>query len=358
MINCLLCKRELAPTTAPGLFLHEESEDCLVRVADGFGISLDHKFFVDGDEIRFVDEQQAEEQPEVYADDEAVDLVQFYPIESALPRLFEEHGLQRLGGRSTGSGWSNVSLFQKCPQAWKLRYLTPTEQNNFGIVVEDINRAIGSVVHTYLAVYYQRMIVPGYPLMPEEINTRLREWGCNPKIFEESWRLFVAYALYYKHEEIMPLAVELDLRDPRTNDSCRYDLVAFFPKDRPGMLSGTYALEHKTAAKFDANTLEGWHGDGEVLGQVLHWERLHLDRRFGPLRGVMVNLIGKHKEPQFHRTIVAPTGFTIEQHRTDLRNWNGKIQLAKAINDFPRSRNNCIRGFMRCEHWDFCNSGE
>jgi hypothetical protein len=135
-------------------------------------------------------------------------------------------------------------------------------------------------------------------------------------------------------------------------------LVAYFPKDRPGMLAGTYGIEHKTAAKFDANTLEGWHGDGEVLGQVLTWERLHLEKKFGPLRGVMVNIIGKQKEPQFHRTIVSPTAFTLVQHAADLKNWNGKIAHAKAINDFPRSRNNCIRGFSRCEFWDHCNGGE
>lgn len=357
MTRCLLCERELIETTSPHLFLHDPAEDCLVRVADAYGISLDHKFEVVDDEIVFRDASVEEPEP-AYADEEAVDIKQFYAIEDALPRLFHEHKLPRLGGRSTGSGWSNVSLFQKCPYAWKRRYLEPLVVENFGIVAEIEALAIGSLVHTYLAVYYMRMIVHDYPLTVEEVNTRVREWGCNPKIYEEAWRLFIGYALYYRHENIMPLAVEYNLRDPRTNNSCRYDLIAFFPEDRPGIPAGTYGIEHKTAAKFDANTLEAWHGDGEVLGQVLTWERLHLDKKFGPLRGVMVNIIGKQKEPQFHRTIVAPTAFTIRQHEADLKNWNGKIALAKAIDDFPRSRNNCIRGFMRCELWDHCNAGE
>ncbi len=360
-MNCLLCDRTLASTSSPHLFIHDPAEDCLVRVTDGHGISLDHKFGIeqiDGvDEIVYLT-PPPEPEPEYAEDGEAVDIVQFYLIERALPRLFEEHGLERLGGRSTGSGWSNVSLFQKCPHAWKRRYLDNAEVNHFGIVVEDVPRGVGSLVHTYLAVYYMRMIVHDYPLTPDTINVRLREWGCNPKIYEEAWRLFTGYALFYQHEDIQPLAIEYNLRDPRTNDSCRYDLIAFFPKDRPGMLAGTYGIEHKTAARFDSNTLDGWSGDGEVLGQVLHWERLHLDRKFGPLKGVMVNILGKQKTPEFHRTIVSPTTFTIEQHRSDLRNWNGKIAVAKAINDFPRSRNNCIRGFSRCEHWDHCNSGE
>ncbi len=356
MLKCLLCERELAATSSPTLWIHPEADDCLVRVADGYGVSLDHKFALEGDDIVFLEPQPEPEAP--YADDEAVDLVQFYPIEHALPRLFEDHGLMRLGGRSTGSGWSNVSLFQKCPYAWKRRYLEPLVIDNFGIVAEIEPLAIGSLVHTYLAIYYMRMIVPDYPLTPEMVRESLILWGCNPKITDEGWRLFAGYAIYYQHEEIQPLAVEFNVRDPRTNDSCRFDLIAYFSKDRPGMLAGTYGIEHKTAAKFDANTLEGWHGDGEVLGQVLSWERLHLDKRFGPLRGVMVNILGKQKDPQFHRTLVAPTAFTVNQHARDLRAWNGKIAVAKSIDDFPRSRNNCIRGFSRCELWDHCNAGE
>lgn len=358
MTSCLLCSREVEESTANGLFFHAETDECLVRVTDRWGISLDHKFEVVGSEIYRLGDEGEPATEAANENDDGIEIVQFYPMEKALLRVFEEQGLQRLGGRSSGSGWSNVSLFQKCPYAWKRRYLERTEIENFGVVAEIEPLAIGSLVHTYLALYYQRMIVHDYPLVPEYVNQQVRVWGCNPKIFEEAWRLFVNYRIYYQHEEIMPLAVEFDLRDPRTNDSCRYDVIAFFPKERPGFLPGTYVLEHKTAGRFDANTLEAWHGDGEVLGQVLHWDRLHLDRRFGRLRGVIVNLLGKQKEPQLHRTLVAPTAFTIEQHREDLRNWNGKINYAKAMNDFPRSRNNCIRGFMRCEFWDHCNSGE
>jgi hypothetical protein len=357
MTECLLCKRQLAETSAPNLFIHEEAEDCLVRVTDRFGVSLDRKFTVEGDDVVYLD-AQPEPEPEPVDDDDAVVIAQFYPIERALVRVFEEEGLERLGGRSTGSGWSNVSLFQQCPYAWKRRYLEPLHIENFGLDVEIDALAIGSTVHVLLSLHYMRMIVEDYPLTPERVNTQLITWGCNPAIVSESWRLFTAYRLYYKFEKIQPLAIEYDLRDPRNNDSCRFDMIAYMPEDRPGMLAGTWAFEHKTAARFDNNTLEGWHGNGEVLGQVMLWERLGLDRRFGPLRGVAVNLIGKQKEPQFHRTYVAPTTFTIEQHADDLKRWNGAIAAAKATNNFPHSRNNCIRGFMRCEFWNHCNQGE
>lgn len=357
--DCLLCQRPLIETTVPYLLLHEETDECLVRITDKWGVSVDDHFELIGDDIYHRGEAETEEGlPPAADDDGAIDIVQFYPIEKALPRMFEDLGLERLGGRSTGSGWSSVSAYQKCPYYWMRRYLKPITVENFGIAVEDDRLAIGSLTHTLLAVYYQRMIVGDYPLTPELVNQRVREWGCNPKIFEESWRLYTGYRLFYKHENIQPLAVEYNIRDPRTNDSCRYDLIAFFPDEKPGFLPGTYALEHKTAARFDANTLEGWHGDGEVLGQVNSWDRLGLHRRFGPLRGVIVNILGKQKVAEFHRTLVAPTTFTVDQHRNDLCVWNAKINHSKATGDFPRARNNCIRGFMRCDLWNHCNSGE
>jgi len=349
-IACLLCKRPLAETTASHLFLHEEVEDCLVRVADRHGVSLDDDFELKDDDVF----------PRVETDprDEAVELTQFLPIETALKQLFEEKGIDRLGGISSGSGWSNVSLFQRCPHAWKLRYLETAKPQNFGIESEILPLAIGILVHTYLALHYQTMIVLGYPLKPEDVNQRVRELGCNPDVFGEAWRLFTGYRLYYQNEDIQPLAVEFDLRDPRTNHSCRFDLIAFFPTERPGMLPGTYVVEFKTTARFSADNLEGWAGDGEVLGQIDLWDRLHLDRRFGPLRGVMVSLLGKQKVAEFHRTIVGPNALQIERHREDLKRWNGLIQLAKSSDSFPRARNNCIGRWGRCVHWQDCATGE
>jgi hypothetical protein len=356
--DCLLCKRPLAETTLPYLLIHDEADDCLVRVTDTYGVSVDHKWEVVGDDIFYRDQRDEGSAPEPVDDDDAVVIAQFYPIDEALVRVFKEQGLERLGGRSTGSGWSNISLFQKCPYAWKRRYLEPLVVENFGLHVEIDALAIGSLVHAYLAVHYLRMIVPNYPLTPEDINQRVREWGCNPFIFSEAWRVFTAYRIYYQHDKIVPFEIEFDLRDPRNNDSCRFDMIAYLPEDRPGMLAGTWAFEHKTAAKFDVNTLEGWHGNGEILGQVMLWERLGLDRRYGPLRGVVANLLGKQKSPEFHRTIVAPTSFTVKQHADDLKRWNGAIAVAKATNNFPHSRNNCIHGYMRCDLWSHCNSGE
>ena len=357
MPNCILCKRDLHETSDPSLFFHDDVEDCLVRVADRFGVSADDDYALIGDDIyhRSIREELPQQ---VSVNEDVIELTQFFPMEKALPQVFSEVGLDRLGGASTGSGWSNISLWQRCPYAWKRRYLDPLKQENFGIEGEITALAIGSLVHTYLAIYYQRMIAPDYPLTPEHVNQRVRELGCDPEVFTEGWRLFTGYRLFYRDEVIQPLAVEFDLRDPRTNDSARYDLIAYFPEERPGMLPGTYVVESKTAARFTQDVLEGWVNDGEVLGQIDLWERMHLERRFGPLRGVVMNILGKQKVAEFHRTIVHPNAFQIEQHRDDLRHHKGQIQLAKSMGIFPRNRGNCIHRYGRCSLWNHCATGE
>lgn len=348
-MNCILCQRELSATTISTLFTHDEVNDCLVRVTDQFGVSADHHYEIVGDSVWARSEREV--------DDDVIELPTFKPTEEALEELFLREGLVRLGGKSTGSGWSNVSLFQRCRYAWKRRYFTKPNERRF-LAGEIIPMAIGTLVHTYLALYYQLMLLPSYPLTPDIVNQWVRECGCSPEIFGEAWRLFSSYRLYYKTEKIEPIAIEMDLVDPRTNDSCRYDLLAYFPDEKPGRLPGTYIMEHKTASRFDQNTIEGWLGDGEILGQVDLWERLHLDRRYGKLRGVLVNLLGKQKVPQYHRTLAAPSAFAIEQHRKDLRHWNAEIKLATVTGVFPRSRGNCIHRYGRCENWDHCNLGE
>ena len=149
MTDCLLCHRELVASTTPEFFIHDEDEYCLVRVADRFGVSLDDDYEVSGDEIF---PKHASETADDF-DDGAIEIQQFHQTESALLQIFTERGIPRLGGISSGSGWSNVSTFQKCPYAWKRRYLDKNEQPiNFGIVTEPLALAIGTLTHAYLAI--------------------------------------------------------------------------------------------------------------------------------------------------------------------------------------------------------------
>jgi hypothetical protein len=339
-VLCLLCDRPLR-AVSPTLFAHPKADDCLVKMTDRYGVAVD--------EIPVL-KVGSEPEPEPFD----IELEVFPKVEDVLIEIFKNAGLERLGGISTGHGWSMYSQFMRCPLSFKKRYLQ--KQSDLALPVmrtERASLAIGTLVHTFLAVYYQRCIVPDYPLTPNMIRDQAKA-RANPEIVDESWRVFYAYAMHYQYEEIQPLAVEYGLRDPRNGESCRYDLIAFFPQAIDGRLAGTYLLEHKTSGRFDEDTLDGWGNDGEVLGEIMLWKRLGLDRRFGTLRGVIINILGKQKEPKFHRTIVSPDSFLIEQHTNDLKKWEARIQMAIASDDFPRSRANCINRWGRCNYYSEC----
>ncbi len=346
--ECLLCGRLLVPI-GPNRQRHPASVDCQIKLTDNWGVVTSNV----QDEI-----EKPEEQPfiiEGFTGYPSVDLV--------LEGIFKTMKIARLGGKSSGRGWSSISLYQRCPYAFKRRHVDRApEQAITG--TEPEGRAVGTLVHTFLALYYTQMIDPAYPLSPELCHTLLLSVA-NPKYINEGWRVFTAYRLWYKFEKIRPLAIEYDLRDPRNNESCRFDLIAFFDEDEPGsykrrdgMHPGTYQLEHKTSGRFDDATLNGWANDGEVIGQMMLWERLGLDHRFGPIKGGIVNILGKQKEPLFHRTLVAPATWQTDQHASDLRNWEAMIQSSRAANHWPRARGNCIGRFGKCDHYDHCSSTE
>ncbi len=354
---CFLCGTELTPIPkTPGNQIHPTSDTCLVQFTDRFGIAVDGRY------VQTIPEP--EESSAVEDDPDIIDLNRWPRTDVVLTEAFARLDLPRLGGQSTGRGWTSIALFQKCPHAWKRRYEMAADAAARGttlVLPESEGLAVGSLCHTYAALHYANRI-GGHPyqhIKAEQIHEYCLGHG-NPAFTAEAWRVWTGYKLHYMHadEAMIPLAVEHDLRDPRTNESCRYDLIAFFPDDAIGRPAGTYIVEHKFVKIFDRGTLEGWPNDGEVLGQVYAWRNLKLDLRFGELQGVLMNIVGKQKNQQFYRLVVAPSSWQLDEHGKDLKNWEGLIQLARGSRNFPRARNSCVSKFGLCELFEECATGE
>lgn len=342
--TCLLCGSALEPT-AHGVQRHPVVKFCRVTYTDTYGVSLTDE------EVKIVETIIDDPPAAIEPSTGMFDL--HPPVEYVLDQLFAEAGVPRLGGISTGRGWSSYAAAQRCFYLWRKRYV---EKVRPPLVSEGETLAVGTLVHTFLALFYANMLGDYAQITPQGCYAYLIE-RANPAFVKEGWRIFSAYRLYYAHEHLQPLAVEYDLKHPRTGESCRYDLIAFLPKATPGRLAGTYVFEHKTSGRFDWDTLDGWANDGEVIGEAALWKTLGLDKRFGPLRGVIVNILGKQQEPKFHRTTIAPESFLVQAHLDDLRRWDGLLALCKATNNWPRSRANCINRFGRCDWWEHCTTG-
>lgn len=117
-------------------------------------------------------------------------------------------------------------------------------------------------------------------------------------------------------------------------------------------------ITHNTAARFTADLLEGWHNDGEILGQIMVWKQAKLDKKYGKLRGTIVNIVGKQKIPQFARVIVPAQRWHVSQHEEDLKVWAALQEMYRATNTWPKARNNCVHRYGLCQLFHHCSTNE
>lgn len=278
------------------------------------------------------------------------------PIDKALADVFAHYQLPVPGGESKGLGWSGFSMYQRCPYLWKRIYLDDLDDTAGPAGGKPPALAVGILIHVLLAVLYKRQLAdPGawLALDPRTVCDDLLSVNCDASVVNEAWRVFAMYQLAYEQDYIIPLAVEEHGLDPVTGRSCRWDLIARV-EESPKLVPGTYICEHKSASRFDDATLTGWKGDGEVIGQIDVWKRLKLDKTYGKLRGVIINLLGKQQTPKFERVIVPPYRNLLKVHGADLEIWAAQRKLAVATGVFPRARGNCIGRYGKCFQFEHC----
>jgi hypothetical protein len=261
--------------------------------------------------------------------------------------IFEKWGMGRLGGAS-GRGWSSYQTFMRCPYLFKIKYLDGIR----GLPAMALE--LGSAFHSFLALHYRWMRDEKWELIPQIFKDELLAGGVRPQPVLEAWRLYEAYALHYENDYIIPLEEEYWAEDPDGN-TCRYDLIARVPEGVVNVPAGAWIIEHKSAARFTGSFLDGWKNDGEVLGQIMVWKRAGLDKKFGKLQGNIVNIVGKQKIIQFHRTIVPAQRWHVQQHMADLKVWSALQRICEATDTWPRSRANCTTKFGNCDNFENCS---
>lgn len=371
-LRCILCGVTLTAAPVEGFWLHEESEGCGVRVADKDGVSLDDDYFVEAGDVYDRNpplEEPATPEPAMFDVDATVDMSNVIDLnpasahvsaEWALEAIFQAAGVPRLGGASGDRGWSSFSTYQKCPHLWKRRYIDTKR----GLLSQEPSYPaleIGTLIHVFLAVRDAGVIDATYPLTMDSLHEQLVRGNVTPDYLHEAWRVVRAYEAYYRllDESWRPLAVEHHVVDPKTGQSCRIDKIWYLDTPLPGLPAGTYLVDYKSSARFDYATLNGWKNDGEIIGLWDLYERTHMRRRFGELQGILVDILGKQKAPNFHRTWIFPSRALVRDHRTSLKIWGAAIETSKATGIFPRARAACTTKFGQlCDEFDRCAQDE
>ena len=374
--RCVLCTATLTPTESAKIWLHPASAACGVGVADDQGVSLDETYFLADDgqvyltDKAFAEQQAAEAMAATEAARDSIFVIglgqgQDTPTESAwtssklaTQRLYEAHGLEPLGGASGTLGWSSVSMFQRCPHLWNINY-GPRGRRNRKQPDRPAGEAleVGDLVHTLLAIYYQRIITPDYSLEPIAAVEFLKAQAVTPTHIDEAVRVFTAYLNWWDDERtyMTPLAVEHLVVDPKTGRSCRWDLVIRLDRPYEGLLPGVYVVNSKTTSRDTSTGRVKWRNDGQILGEWDLYHQLHYDRRWGAARGSMINLMIRTKDIKCDRIWAVPPKEVVRDHQRTMSYWAAQMDVAKASGYFPRARAACETKFGGlCEEFNNC----
>lgn len=275
------------------------------------------------------------------------------PLDVALDEIFAEIGVPRPGGPS-GRGWSSRQVFQSCPHKYRRRYLDGVRSAPSAAL------EIGALFHQLVALHYLTHAGEAWPdkIPLDMLREKLLARGVSAEAVMEAYRLFESYAHRYEDDYLTPLAVEELCLDPR-GSSCRFDLIAKVGANALFIPEGIWIVEHKTAGRLDATTLDGWRNDGEVLGQMTLWRAMNLDALYGPLQGVIVNIVSKARVVQFHRTLIpVPSDAKLAGHARDLAVFSSFEEVCRATGVWPRSRAACVTRYGFCDLYDECAEGE
>lgn len=274
-------------------------------------------------------------------------------IEQCIREAYESFGVPPLGGAST-DGWSKLADYQRCPYRYWLLHEQPKVEPEGGNVEVPAALELGALFHSMLAMHYSQNIKsPLFPT-PYALAERVAALGGNLAIVDEAKRLYAAYYNQYgnpQDEGISTIAVELGAGIEGIH-TCRYDLLAE-RKD-----AGVWIIEHKTASSETRQVLEGWWLDGEILGEVYAYKLSGLDKVYGPLVGVCVNITFKTKVPKFRRVEVVVTDDLVEAFARDIAWWKGSRSACKSTGVWPRKLQGCISRYDTCTFFDHCRNAD
>lgn len=261
------------------------------------------------------------------------------PLETALEGIFKEWGMEYLGGAS-GYGWSTRRNFMTCPHYYRESQLGHVTHRSDAL-------EIGILFHLLLAMYYKGMVE--FLRLREALGT----YPVSQSVVMEAYRLFEAYLFRYENDYLIPLDVECREEDEDGN-TCRYDLIARVPENEAGIPVGVWNVEHKTTSRFDDAALDGWRSDGEIIGQMSIWRRNKLHKKYGPLQGVIVNLVSKTRVVDFRRILIPVNVKQQIAHARDLKVYEALEKICEAAGVWPRNRASCIGRYGKCSLFEEC----
>lgn len=263
-------------------------------------------------------------------------------------------------------GMSAVTGYLSCPEAARLRAAgVRRKQETFddGLRIHDLEEAtdFGSVAHAIRAVRVchgqeEALATINRLNLTEEARLKLRS-------------LFLVYDnLYPLHEEPfqyigIETEVVTDIGDGAGGPclrTVRYDSLAYY---RPGGLTtagaeGIYSFECKTSSRADQNALAAYMP--QRFSHVALWNaNPALVSKYGPMRGVIYDMMIKTKVPQADRHGPFYVSRLQQQRALEYLRLPEKIQFpvltSSTGSSYPRFLHSCWGRFKPCQYVNLCH---
>jgi len=278
-----------------------------------------------------------------------------------------EEVLEIPAGGASPRGSTYYKTFQHCPREFYIRYV-------LGWVPTVPSEALttGLVWHYCLERYYRGIMSHQQKTRVQPTSAAWLWGGCNQgaaeayalidklmaapgyhEIAQTVRRMLDAYLdVYDRQDKLRVLAVEETLEwhgtDPYT---CRADMIV-----EDYIRGGMWFWEHKSARAITDDLLAAYDMDLQILGEWWLLDRV-VDRTvYPPLRGVVINLATKAKEPKLHRHDVCPSPAHVRAFERTIGTRKVMLQAAAKCG-WPQWFGNCsgaARGYSRCAYYELC----
>ena len=265
-------------------------------------------------------------------------------------------------------GWSKISQPMRC---WRLAFLSsqvgqrgPRKALDIGLLTHKVlewfysgqrteeevllilsllkeneeTREIAEVVHNLL---WSPSTSEGRKYCPDVINEDLKNWDI---LFVEKEAGFTLKprnhpAWWGKLERV----------------TTRFDLVRKLPDGGVGI------VETKTAGALSNDLTKGYTMDGQLHTQVLVWKKSGLERKYGPVREILMNILVKTKTPQHYRAWVHVSDGDVREFWRATKPWVEELYLRLARDknkksQWPKNYAACQGRYGLCQFFNECEA--
>jgi hypothetical protein len=201
---------------------------------------------------------------------------------------------------------------------------------------------------------------PGYAGTFDVVSTCISAYLDHYRYADE-WRILAPEeTLVYQERLAKPWCFKDDQGNSIIQTDFRYSarLDILIHRYDPGK-EGIWIVEHKSARMISDDLLAGYQLDMQILGQAwLLRKCVDLESLGAPFKGVIVNIISKHKTPQFERVEVMPSEHHLREFERSTRQW-AFMNECFATAGYPRALGSCagaLRGYSKCSFYELCHS--